>query len=233
MFAFLDAEGESYSSAEEMEVHHIAVAVGLYEQVLHPGQTVTTWEQIAEVFPLDKTEQDLQSAGWPRLRDRYAFVAQPVALPQDAQSRIIMVRTAPVRSKHSRSLLRSIVLRGGDGYVEMLALKDEKVKAIFRGSQVPLPAPKPGLPEVDSEPVAPRDLSGSISETASGTLSRIRRFASGTPLAFEQLSGLPKNAVKSKSTQVLVLIGFLALAGAVFIRVMSAKKRKTNSHKIP
>ncbi len=158
MFALLDAEGESYLSAEGMDVNHIAIAIGLYEQALHPGQKVTTWEQIKEVFPLDKAEQDHQSAGRPRLRDRYAFVSQPVALPQDAQSRIIMVRTVPVRSKRSRSFLRYIVLRGGDGYVEMAALTDEEVKTMFRKARVPLPAPKPGPPEVDSGPTSPLEI---------------------------------------------------------------------------
>lgn len=139
-------------SSEKIALYQMATAIKVYP-ILHNGQQVTTWAQVSEVYNLAAANKTLRGKPAHPLEDHYEFVAQPVPFPRYAGSAVVLVRTVPLQRAEGQPKFRYLIGRTKDDELNATRLPEEEVQAMFQQANVPLPTPKPGLPEVEIEAI--------------------------------------------------------------------------------
>jgi hypothetical protein len=150
-----------------------------------------------------------------RLEERYEILGQPVPYPEEAGSKIIMIRKAPLKGKIGSidGLYRYLVIESKSGQVRDIYQSEEKLEAIFKAGNAELPK-FTNLPAAETE-YSETALSSTPRTTASqattpSTLPRPMASATITPAvaADKPSSGFP--------TVPLIILAAVLVGAAVF-----------------
>lgn len=151
------------STPEVTAIDAVSVVIGLYAKE-HNGQLPVSWDQLRNDVDLEKLNQSV--VGWAAhpIEDHYAFINQPLSLPDSEGSRVLLIRTVPLElgtvEKDNHRQWRYLIVRRQDGRMVSVKLPEASVQTMLQKAGITI-APKAGLPAVESaEP-----LSGAVPQS--------------------------------------------------------------------
>jgi len=146
------AKADVMSTPEVTAIDAVSVIVGLYAKE-HNGQLPVSWDQLRNDIDLEKLNQSL--VGWAAhpIEDHYAFINQPLSLPDSEGSQVLLIRTVPLErgtvEEGNRQQWRYLIVRRGDGRTVSVKLPEERVQTMLQKAGITI-TPKAGLPAIES-----------------------------------------------------------------------------------
>lgn len=171
------------STPEVTALDAVSVVVELYAKE-HNGQPPASWDQLRNDIDLEKLNQSI--VGWAAhpIEDHYAFINQPLSLPDSEGSQVLLIRTVPLErgtvKKDTQQQWRYLIVRRKDGRTVSVKLPEARVQTMLQKAGITI-TPKAGLPAIESA----EQLSGAVpqSQPNPADAEYLRQHPPGTPVS--------------------------------------------------